>query len=469
MTTHVENNAITSIFREAVKQTYTFNLTDGSSVRLERNSLQILDTAVVTVAPKPLTPNEKKNPKDNHSFTLDLPPAYETDESWKHDVRAACLRTLLLDRALLSHGTWLVDTQQVPEDLTVDEKSLLVALGETLGARLGFRTNKGNAECGSCYRERIARHRIEVETIDQTIRDLVRKGANNATPELRTLSQRVSSLRSTGPQRPTQMCAHVSVMTGVPSVLLAKQPAVAFELAGLLKVDTDAVRFVLGNVFESVLLPQWLTGRTRQGYSYYYYGYTSRTRSPRNPSMTSIRNRANAAKQLPEEHRAGVTYATIVWGITASPDAYGWTPSQEPIAAATLRYDIDEAPLDVAVQVPPFAVKRAAPKASPQPEKPAEKGVTEKKATAKKVTATVVEEKKVAAKKSTAKSVTVKKSTAKSVTAKKMTSLEAVSGEVLRAMGIPNVQLQVMLQDGTLVEVGDNLYTYNAEIKKPQR
>ena len=455
---------IAGVSRRAAKAVYAFEAPGGAQASAIRRHGGGHVTVTLTLTPEAAARAKAAGGSEASVVVIDPPARYVAESSWPRDPRAVSLRGLLLDRALLSHPDWLADAKAAPDDLTDDERWLLHAMRVTLATQLSAVAGEAPVECKGCHELRTAGYRRELADIEQTVVTRTQNGRRLNAQQAYELSRRLWEFRSKGPPPLTQTCPHIALMAAAPAALVAAHPEFAFELAGLLDVSTEGKRFVLGQVFATALLPLWLTGRARDGG---WYGYTRRYRPRRTSPWTSIRDRARAAQELPKEQRAAVTYAAAAWGLGASLEAIGWTPPAEPVAPPKLRADADEAPLEVAAQVPPFAVKRPPPK--PAPAK-AEKTAVQV-AAAETVAAKAA--KKPATEKPRAEKPKAEKGAAKKPKAEKApkppAALRAVTRDVLRAVGITDALLDEMVREGRLIKVGDDQYAHPAEAKKPKR
>jgi len=364
---------------------------------------------------------------------------------WEADPRAGALRLLLVERALLSHPAWLRD-EAPPADLTDDERWTLGSLRATLARRLDLAAEDIPLECEACRDQRNDGARRELAALEQALITRKRDGKSLSWRDLESLSNQVWKLRSGLSHRPPEgPCAHAEPAARGLAALVSAHEELAFELAGLLTASPDGARFVLGHPFETVILPRWLTGRAREGGGW-YRTYTRRQPPRRRAvSWTGLRDRARAADELPPEQREAVAYAATAWAITAPLGALGWVPPPEPVASPALRADADEAPLEVAAQVPSFAVKRAPPPAAKK------------------------EPSKLPAGKPAAGNQPSKPPAGKPAAKKKPAAapaVRAVTREVLRAVGLTDELIDEMVREGRLVEVGEGQYAHPAELKK---
>jgi hypothetical protein len=454
--------------RRAPKGHYTIDLPNGAHVSLARRHGRWQWTIALTITPEAAAHVQTAGGSASTAVAIEPHIRHGAEHNWPLDARAAALRGLLLERALLANAAWLVDASARPTDLTDDERWLLRAMGLKLAAALGASGDGALSECAGCHELRTAGFRSDLNAIEQAVITRTQNGRRLTSQQVYELSRRLWEVRAKGPPPLEAACPHMAMMGDAPAALAATHPEVAFEMAGLLGLSSDGKRFVLGSVFETAVLPQWLTGRTRDDYGY-GTSYARRYRPRRTSPWTSIRDRARAAQELPKEQRAGITYAATAWGISASLGAYGWTPPAEPVADSVLRADAEEAPLDVAAQVPSFAVvKRAPPPPPPKPEKTAAQTAAAKTVAAKaEKTAKPTKAEKAAAKAPEAPKPAKAPKPPKAP--KPAKAPRAVTRDVLRAIGISDALLDEMVREGRLVKLGDDLYAHPAEVTKPRR
>jgi len=451
---------VVGVSQRAAKPVYAFDLPgDGARANVTRHHGRGSVTVTLTLSVEAAARAKAAGGGDAIVVVIDPPARHVSESSWPRDPRAASLRGLLLDRALLAHPAWLADAEATPADLTDDERWLLHAMRVTLATKLGAALGGSAAECKGCHELRTTGYRRELADIEQTVVTRMQNGRRINAQQVYELSRRLWEFRAKGPPPLTAACPHLALMAAAPAALVAAHPEFAFELAGVLDVPRLGKRFVLGEVLATAVLPLWLTGRTRDGG---WYGYGRRYRPRRTSPWTSIRDRARAAQELPKEQRAAVTYAAAAWGLTASLEGLGWTPPAEPIVQPALRADADEAPLEVAAQVPSFAVKRPPPKPAP--------AKVEKTAVQVAAAETVAAK---AAKKPGAEKPKAEQPKAEKPKAEKAPkappAVRAVTRDVLRAVGISDALLDEMVREGRLIKVGDDQYAHPAEAKKPKR